>query len=89
MEGAATLILLPSPHILPPPPNNIHPTNLSSLETESEGWLSVTVQEAQDALFDAVGEGSNMRWDSDRTDNGKRAAPPRRRGDFGEGGMYI
>jgi hypothetical protein len=84
------LILLPSGNIPPPPPSDIAPTNTSRLEGNHEGWSAETVQAAQQALFAAVGEKCSMVWEGKGRKGLKDIGMGRRRkGDLGDGGMYI
>jgi len=82
------LILLPSAHIPPPPPNSITPMNTSTLEDE---WSAENVQAAQYALFAAVGEKCTIVWEGrkGRNDENDIGSGKRKKGDLGEGGMYI
>jgi hypothetical protein len=90
-SASGTLILLPSAHIPPPPPNTIAPTNISRLEDVSDGWPTQILQAAQQALFAAIGEKCNMIWEVQKGNKrDKEMTSGRRRdGDLGEGGMYI
>lgn len=83
-----TLILLPSPHIPPPPPSNIAPTNFSSLDDQDQVWNASILQEAQNALFASVGEKADLTWEGAPGLYEKRSGASRK-GDLGEGGMYI
>jgi hypothetical protein len=85
----ATLILLPTPHIPPPPPSSIAPTNISSLDDNSEAvWEVCVIREAQKVLFGAVGEVVGE-WEGGKAAGIGEKPKVGRRGDLGEGGMYI
>ena len=83
-----TLILLPSPHIPPPPPSDIAPINFSPPENRGQIWNTSILQEAQNALFTSVGEKSDIIWKGGAVLYEKRSGISRK-GDLGEGGMYI
>jgi len=89
-SGTGTLILLPIPHIPPPPPSSIAPTSLSNLDDESEArWKTKFVRQAQSVLFGALGE-KGGEWEALSDKSGDVEKPKiGRRGDLGEGGMYI
>jgi len=85
----ATLILLPTPHIPPPPPSSIAPTNISSPDDNSEAvWEVCVIREAQKVLFGAVGEVVGE-WEGGKAAGIGEKLKVGRRGDLGEGGMYI
>jgi len=84
-----TLILLPAPHIPPPPPSSIAPTNILSLDDGSEAvWEACIIREAQKVLFGAVGEVVGE-WEAGKAAGIGEKPKVGRRGDLGEGGMYI
>jgi hypothetical protein len=89
-SGTGTLILLPIAHIPPPPPSSIAPTSLSNLDDESEArWKTKFVRQAQSVLFGALGE-KGGEWEALSDKSGDVEKPKiGRRGDLGEGGMYI
>lgn len=83
-----TLILLPSPHIPPPPPSDIAPIKFSPSEDEEQVWNISIFQGAQNALFASVGEKGDMIWEGGAVLYEKRSGISMK-GDLGEGGMYI
>lgn len=83
-----TLILLPSPHIPPPPPSDIAPIKFSPSEDEEQVWNISIFQGAQNALFASVGEKGDMILEGGAVLYEKRSGISMK-GDLGEGGMYI
>ncbi|KZP27712.1 hypothetical protein FIBSPDRAFT_780625 [Athelia psychrophila] len=86
---AGTLFLVPAPHIPPPPPADITPTKSTLLDDDSGPALSTElISEAHRAIFATLGE-DNKLWEGAGTGGRERERIARRRGDVGDGGMYI
>ncbi|KAF7977536.1 hypothetical protein HWV62_3310 [Athelia sp. TMB] len=84
-----TLILVPTPHIPPPPPADIAPTNLRLLDVDSTLGLSAgTISDAHEAIFASLGEKTTS-WKGEGVGRSERERAAKRRGDVGDGGMYI
>ena len=86
----ASLILVPSPHIRPLPPSSLKPTDYDALTGADSTieWPLDRLRSATSALFDAVGElGDQIGWQA--PDGKVRRVHAPRRGDIGDGGMYI
>jgi len=82
-----TLLLLPSLHI-PPSPPALRPAPGSSREY----WQDPILRAVNDVIFSSLGEeGSGITWDAEkaRQVGGRKSGREDRRGDVGEGGMYI
>ncbi|KDQ16649.1 hypothetical protein BOTBODRAFT_144435 [Botryobasidium botryosum FD-172 SS1] len=82
-----TLLLLPSLHISPPAPA-MRPTPTSSRER----WQAPALRDLHNAVFVGLGEkAGSVIWDAGRAREAgeKRGGGVDRRGDVGEGGMYI
>jgi hypothetical protein len=86
-KSPCTLILLPSAHVLPPPPKIIGSSNFSYLASESLEWSQDVMNLAQKKLFDAVEEQAKTKWQ--QFDGSGSPNILRKKGDVGEGGMYI
>ncbi|KAG6908442.1 hypothetical protein DXG01_004525 [Tephrocybe rancida] len=85
-EVHGTLILVPSPHIPPPPPKVLNPSNFLHLEQDTVEWPQATINLAQDLLFSSIGE-TAPRWVQPTRHDGTSST--RKKSDVGEGGMYI
>ncbi|KAA1477845.1 hypothetical protein DENSPDRAFT_845051 [Dentipellis sp. KUC8613] len=88
---SATAILLPSPRIPRPRPSELQPSNVSLIYEEDEAaaeWDAGTMQEVQRAAFEVVGEQPKVEWDASKAER-RGGGGKRRRGDVGEGSMYI
>ncbi|KAG6866160.1 hypothetical protein C0991_008114 [Blastosporella zonata] len=81
-----TLILVPSPHIPPPPPKVLEPSNLLHLNQDPVEWPQATISLAQEVLFASIGE-TAPRWVQKTNHHGTSST--RKKSDVGEGGMYI
>lgn len=84
-----TLVMLPSPQALPPAPQIVQPSNLSLITGDTGSpWARETIQTAQDQVFSELGQTVQYKWKgAGKIKDPSKAA--RKRGDIGEGGMYI
>ncbi|KII85607.1 hypothetical protein PLICRDRAFT_44935 [Plicaturopsis crispa FD-325 SS-3] len=82
-----TAIFLPSPHIPPPPPHDIAPTRLPPVDDDA-AWPSDVVAASHRSLFQAIGETEPVVWERDQGRKSDHSAS-KKRGDIGDGGMYI
>ncbi|GLB41105.1 hypothetical protein LshimejAT787_0903200 [Lyophyllum shimeji] len=83
-----TLILVPSPHIPHPSPKVLEPNNFLHLSEDRFEWPEETMNVAQQLLFAAIGEDLPPRWVYGMDRRGVTSAW-RKKGDVGDGGMYI
>ncbi|TFK37065.1 hypothetical protein BDQ12DRAFT_685759 [Crucibulum laeve] len=81
------LVLLPSPHIPHPAPKAVSQSNYSQLSQDDVDWPSSTLTSAHELLFKVVGEPIKQKWEPKNAPGTE--STPRKRGDVGEGGMYI
>ncbi|TDL20528.1 hypothetical protein BD410DRAFT_790749 [Rickenella mellea] len=89
-SNSATAILLPTPHPSPLPPATIAPTDISKIGASDDvyGFEDSLMQKAHAALLKQAGIGGGKMWVGVGGD-GKKDIPRSRRGDVGEGSMYI
>lgn len=85
---AASLILLPSPRIPPPAPATLAPSSFAELGSDDSPWSAETMQVASQALLAAAGDNATLTWESKGKSKESKASASRR-GDVGDGGMYI
>jgi len=86
-ESNGTAVLLPSPHIPPPPPRQIAPSSISHLAQDDVEWASQLINDAQTLVFRTIGEEIKHSWTP--PSNQTKQKLPKRNTEIGEGGMYI
>lgn len=85
----ATLLLIPSQHIPPPPPASVSVIDSQS-QVYEESWDTELLTAAHGALLRAIGVDSKSNWkDVNGMLQRKSNRLLRRTGDVGEGSMYI
>ncbi|KAI0063664.1 hypothetical protein BV25DRAFT_1869747 [Artomyces pyxidatus] len=84
-SSVATLLLLPSPHIPRPRRSELSRSDFSSASELDFSWSSDLIKAVHASIF--TGEQTSHAW----IDRGKQRslAEVRRRGDIGDGGMYM
>lgn len=87
LASPGTVILTPSPHVPHPPPKVLSPSNFSHLSEDRFEWSHGAINTTQELLFAVIGEPPPPKWENAK---GKDIPTPgQKRGDIGEGGMYI
>ncbi|KAG6885014.1 hypothetical protein C0993_006539 [Termitomyces sp. T159_Od127] len=86
-QSRGTLILVPSPHIDPPPPRVLKPTSSFDSDRVTFEWSETTINLAQDLVFGAI-DGIAPHW-TPHIGGGGITSSTRKKSDVGEGGMYI
>lgn len=87
-HSRGTLILVPSPHIHPPPPKVLKPTSSFHTDPEPCEWSETTINLAQELVFRAVDD-SAPHWTRHIGGSSTSTGSTKKKGDIGEGGMYI
>ncbi|KAG6837024.1 hypothetical protein H0H93_016231 [Arthromyces matolae] len=85
-QPIGTLILVPSPHIDPPGPKTLEPSNFFGFDQHPYDWPETMLNSAQELVFNSLGE-SAPRWIRHSRNDGSTTSS--RKSNIGEGGMYI
>ncbi|KAF8218295.1 hypothetical protein K438DRAFT_1702894 [Mycena galopus ATCC 62051] len=86
-SASATLLLVPAPHVTPPVPRDLAPSDFSHWDDPAP-WAPATVRTAHTLLFAALGEHGTPSWKEPAPEK-PSAGRARKRPSDAEAGMYI